>query len=153
MLWASAHGSTTSGTVKRIALVVLAAGLFVGVASVIKPPPQAASASPAAGVSRSARPSAARPAAYSFEQGVRGEHPKGWRLVGQLEGREYQVLCYASPEGPRFSVFDLRGRVLQQDLPPDEVYRAFPGLDIESMQMRTSDSGSLMLMDQDRSRE
>jgi len=131
-------------------LLVAGGVIFVGVASVIKPTPRDAAASPGGAemdqfalelrdafsepinvnsndpqeralVERLKQRSAAANAA---------QHPKGWKLLGMLEGREHLVKCWASPEGPRYSVFTLDGRLLQADLPADEVYRGFPDIDL-----------------------
>ena len=53
--------------------------------------------------------------------------------MDHLSGVEYWVLIYGSPDGPRYSVCSLDGRLLQADLPADEVYKAFPTLDVEGM--------------------
>jgi hypothetical protein len=144
------HDRSNSGeALKRVLIVAVGVALFFGVSSIIKPPPQSASATPLTPRSQpTVKPRKDLP--YTFAQASRGDHPKGWRLVGQLEGREHNVLCFASPQGPRFSVFSRDGKLLQADLPADEVYRAFPALDIENMQMPKSETGPLMLMDQDR---
>ncbi len=62
-------------------------------------------------------------------------HPSGWPALGLIEGLDYYVLIHGSPEGPRYTVCSLGGRILQADLPADEVYRAFPTVDIEGMRL------------------
>ena len=80
-------------------------------------------------------------------------HPKGWACLGLMEGAEYYVLIYGSPEGPRYTVCTLSGRTLQSDLPADDVYRAFPTVDVEGMRLEPAvlptapDGPALMLAD------
>lgn len=122
---------------RQLAFALGAVVLFFGVASVVKPPPRAASAS-GLGLPQPSGPAANR----------LSDHAEPGRLLGTLEGREYLVKCYASSSGPRYSVFSLDGRLLQGDLPADEVYRAFPGVDLESMRLEPG-AGPLMLMDRE----
>lgn len=136
----------------RIGLVAAAMAVFVGVASVIKPPPQNASAiNPAPrGSDQAGRSSGAgRGADRALPAPLSGlAHPQGWKLIGMLESAEHRVLCYASPNGPRYTICALDGRVLQADLPADEVYRAFPSIDLETMRddpSGTRGSSPLML--------
>jgi hypothetical protein len=60
-------------------------------------------------------------------------HPKGWKLICTLMGTEHMVRCWASPDGPRYSVFTMDGRLLQADLPADEVYRGFPDIELGNL--------------------
>ena len=122
---------------RNLAFALGAFVLFFGVASLVKPPPRSASAS-GGGLPR---PSGSALAQLS-------DHAEPGRLLGTLEGREYAVRCYASPLGPRYSVLTLDGRLLGSDLPADEVYRVFPGVDLESMRLEPG-AGPLMLMDRD----
>jgi hypothetical protein len=114
-----------------------AAVLFLGVASVIKPPPRASTA---------ALTPLPAPSAEGLAALARGQTPGA--LIGTLEGAEHRVLCHASPAGPRYSVFTLDGRLLRADLPADAVYREFPGLDLENMRLEQPNR-PLMLMDHD----
>lgn len=66
-----------------------------------------------------------------------------------LDGAERTVLCFATPDGPRYSVFTREGVLLQADMYADDVYRVFPDLDIENMHLEPGPDGPLMLMDQD----
>lgn len=122
---------------RNLAFVLGAVALFFGVASVVKPPPRSASASSTA---------LPRPSSSAFAQ--LSAHAEPGRLIGSLEGREFLVQCFSSPLGPRYSVLTLDGRLLQADLPADEVYRAFPGVDLENMRLEPA-SGPLMLMDRE----
>jgi hypothetical protein len=104
--------------------------MFLGVASIIKPNPRDAGASVLTSGSRSS----ASPVAHAEANSTGApDHPKGWKLLGMLEGREHIVKCWASPEGPRYSVYTLDGRMIQADLPADEVYRGFPDVDLPNL--------------------
>ncbi len=122
---------------RRFIVVLGAAALFIGASSFIKPGPQGAHA----GIERIAPAShdqhAPRPA--------QDQHPRGWKLLGILEGREHIVKCWATNDGPRYSVHSLDGRLIQDDLPADEVYRGFPDIELENLRADppTSPAGSL----------
>jgi len=62
-------------------------------------------------------------------------HPQRWPSLGLIEGVEHYVLIHGSPAGPRYTVCSLGGQILQADLPGDEVYRAFPSVDVEGMRL------------------
>jgi hypothetical protein len=67
---------------------------------------------------------------------------RGERLLGQLIGGERLVWIYAGPQGPRYTVATPDGRILQEDLAADDVYRSFPELDIPNMRLEPRpDSG------------
>ena len=135
--------SSGSTSIRRIAVLAFGAAVFFGVASVVKPPPQSAEA----GFDSMRRtPETSRLAADAPRASA---HAKGWRLLGTLEGREQRVLCFASPDGPRYSVHTLDGALLVADLPADEVYRLFPEIDLENMRLEPGADGPLMLMDRD----
>jgi hypothetical protein len=104
---------------RRVLAVLGAAALFFGVASVIKPDPRGAGAV----VNQPQTITGATAAANT-------DHPKGWKLIGTLEGREHILKCWATSDGPRYSVHAPDGRVIQDDLPADEVYRGFPDIDL-----------------------
>lgn len=97
----------------KAAAVVLAVVFFVGVASMFRP-------------SRSGANQAAsiEPVAVDVEPD---------RLVGEFVGRNYILRVYAGAEGPLYTVCDLRGKVLKDRLAADDVYRAFPDLDVRSL--------------------
>lgn len=119
---------------KRVLVLAVGVGVFFGVASMIKPAPRQAAADVPTNVPR--RLPSATP----------GEHPKGWKLLGSLQGKQFLVRAYASPEGPRYTVYSIKGELLQADLPADEVYRAFPDVDLENMQLEPGVTpGTLML--------
>lgn len=102
---------------------------FALVASVIQP--MGSSASPEEFTP--ARAGAANDPAEVVRSLVHLKHPRGWALLGVLAGREYYVLVHSSPEGPRYSVFGLNGRLMEADLAGDDVYRSFPNLDVPGM--------------------
>jgi hypothetical protein len=137
--------------------------VFLGIASFFKPEPRGAAAVPTnqtvtpprevVGGSGSAQfrfrnQSLVEPAANDevARRLGRTTHTDGWRLLGQLEGREHRVLIFASPEGPRYSVYSLSGELLQADLAADDVYRAFPDLELGSLRdVPASDGKTIML--------
>lgn len=73
-------------------------------------------------------------------------HPEGWPCLGLLRGTNQLVVIHGSPEGPRYSVYTLSGRMISADLAADEIYREFPDLDIEGLRLEPGeDHGPLML--------
>lgn len=78
-------------------------------------------------------------------------HPKRWTNLGMMEGAEYLVLVYGAPEGARYTVCSLQGEVLAPDLAAEEVYRAFPDINIPGMRLDPASDGApsapLMLAD------
>jgi hypothetical protein len=146
---AAVHGPLGSRRARRALLVLGGAAAFLGIASVVKPPPQSASASPSVTVAHAERRPA--PSGKLREEGAAPaaqfpDHPQGWKLIGLFRGRQHEVRAYASPEGPRYGVYGLDGTLLQADLPSDEVYRAFPDIDLNNLQgVPEEGSGALML--------
>ena len=132
---------------RKVAIIAFGAAVFLGVASVVKPPPRSAEAG--AGSPLRAPETSRRANNTAITRSNIPAHAKGWRLIGTLEGREHRVNCYASPEGPRYSVHTLDGALLQADLPADEVYRLFPEIDLQNMTLEPGEGGALMLMDRD----
>lgn len=130
-------GQSGGVRLRRILPILCGAAVFFGVASVVKPPPRSASAG-----NTPRRTLAPAPLANTA-------HPQGWKLLGMLDGAERTVLCFATPDGPRYSVFTREGVLLQADMYADDVYRVFPDLDIENMHLEPGPDGPLMLMDQD----
>lgn len=124
---------------------------FMGVASVIKPPPRSATAAPATSqqlVSPQQVWLSGQHGQMAQTTGHAPEHPKGLKCIGTLEGRDFTVHAYATAQGPVYSVFNRSGELLQQDLPADEVYRAFPQIDLKNLHLAPASStpdGALML--------
>jgi len=142
--------------VGRVLALVLAGAMFVGIASIIKPAPRSAAAdaknqavldefaaemrdvfvSPVREDPTDPREAElvkrlkARKAAADAQTSAA---ESGRALLGTFQGREHMVKCFASPDGPRYSVYTLDGRVLQANLPADEVYRAFPDIDLSTL--------------------
>lgn len=118
--------------------MVLALGLvFLGAASLIKPDPRSATASPADGAAAlppSPRTLSAEEERIALEL-ARTPHPAGWKPLGMLQDTRYHVLIHASPAGPRYSIFTLKGRLLQGDMHADDVYRSFPDLDLTKLRL------------------
>lgn len=131
--------STALGRLRRLAIVVAGAAVFLGVASIIKPQPQQASATP--------EPGPVEPSKLETKAGRHAlpQHPQEWKCLGFIEGREYVVIAFASPEGPRYTVKSREGAVLQRDLPANEVYRAFPDIDLENLRVDPPEGDLLML--------
>lgn len=119
---------------KRTLFALAGLGVFFGVASFIKPAPRQASAS------------VPNPVQLTVPVTALGEHPKGWKLLGTLQGKKYLVRAYASPEGPRYSVYSTAGQLLQADLPADEVYRAFPEADLQNMRLEPGVSSDALML-------
>ena len=148
-----------SQTARQMIAAFAGALLFLSIASLIKPEPRTASAVPNESASAAPRPRISGNAARlkSLDRDDASEdisrrlsqtpHPKGWRLVGQLEGRENRLLMFASPEGPRYTVYSLAGDLLAPDLAADDVYRAFPDLDLSTLHdLPASDGKAIMLV-------
>jgi hypothetical protein len=55
------------------------------------------------------------------------------RLVGEVEGRNYTLQVFAGPAGPLYTVRGPRGQVLRERLTADQVFAAFPDLDVRSL--------------------
>jgi len=55
------------------------------------------------------------------------------RLLGEIVGRNHIVRVHATQDGPRYTVCDPEGLVLEADLMAEEVYHFFPELDIKSL--------------------
>lgn len=119
---------------KRVLLVLGAAALFIGAASVFKPEPQGARASTNTNPHTTALMRAALPTLPL--------HPKGWKLLGTLEGREHILKCWGTNDGPRYSVHALDGRLIQDDLPADEVYRGFPDIELPNLRVDPAADGA-----------
>jgi hypothetical protein len=112
--------------------MVAGAMVFLGIASVVNPNgPRTASADPFSTPPRTSTTT----------------HPKGWKLIGTLVGTQHEVRCWATPDGPRYSVHTLDGCLLQDNLPADEVYRAFPDVDLEHLRADPPSGGPIMMAD------
>ena len=122
---------------RRALLGLGGVALFVGVASVIKPSPRGASA----GIEGLNEPAIAVHRANA----TRAEHPRGWKLIGIVEGREHVLRCWATRDGARYSVHALDGRLVQDDLPADEVYRGFPDLDLPNLRADPPGEGGMLV--------
>lgn len=134
------------GRVRR--LLIFAGGVvtFLLVASVVQP--LKSSAVPDAQIA-AVRPALdARDPAEVVRALVQLRHPSGWPLTGALVGRQEMVLMHASPDGPRYSVFNHQGELMQADMGADEVYQSFPNLDINSLRLEPAktDRGSTPIM-------
>lgn len=61
----------------------------------------------------------------------------GGRLIGELHTGTYRVWMYGGVDGgaaeARYTVADQAGKVLATGLAKDDVYREFPGLDLEKL--------------------
>jgi len=69
------------------------------------------------------------------------------KLLGILESRQHTVHCFQTSEGVRYTVYTRDGRLLQKDLPADEVYRAFPDVDLQTLHADPPDHDGAMLWD------
>lgn len=58
-------------------------------------------------------------------------------LIGTLIGAEHTLEIFVTPEGMRYTVRDRAGNVLAEQIGDDEVYEAFPSLDISTMHADT----------------
>lgn len=70
-------------------------------------------------------------------------------LIGRTLGRSHRLVIYMTTDGARYTITDNSGRILAEDLPEDDVYRAFPDLDPGSLHAGTSGDHRLMLVDPD----
>src|SRR5262249_38131926 len=133
---------------KRTAAVVAGGIAFLGIASLIKPEPRTASAyensvTPAQTLGQN--PVGGRSPDLAARLALR-PHPKGWRVLGSLESTEHIVLVYASPDGPRYSVFTLQGRLISADLAAEDVYREVPDLDLSTLRDLPESDGKALMM-------
>ena len=119
---------------KRVVVVLGAAALFIAASSFIKPGPQGARA----GTDTNAD------MRHSHRE-MKAAHPKGWKLLGTLEGREHILKCWDTTDGPRYSVHTLDGTLIQDDLPADEVYRGFPDIDLPNLRMDPPTSAGILV--------
>lgn len=142
----------------KLSLGLCAAAMFVGAASVVKPPPRNAAANPGlnefTNTMRGAfanAPAAAgtRENALNARNGEQQGVPANWKLLGMLESNRHIVLCYGTPDGPRYSVYSIHGDLQQRGMAADEVYRSFPDVDIENMHLEPGTDGPVMLMDKE----
>lgn len=140
--------------IKRV--IALGAGLavFLFAASVVDPRQSPAADPLSPPMARTAAGKNTEPTRDEVQRGLLArKHPLGWPVLGLIEGVEYYLVIHGSSEGPRYTVCTLTGRVLQADLPADDVYRAFPTVDVEGMRLEpaalplTPDGPALMLVD------
>lgn len=144
-----ASAGAGSGRVMRWALAVGAVTLFVGIARLAEPRRSAAS------------PAGEEPVGTLVAGGQGGRatiepvQKQAGTPMGELIGREYLVRLTATDEGTRYTVCTLGGEVLESGLEAGDVYRLFPGLDLETLRFgpdgaNGSDDvlpGPLMLVD------
>lgn len=86
-------------------------------------------------------PSAATPAAtpsprqaLSHDSSIERLNPRTTpALVGTLSGTQYTLDVYLTPSGARYTVKDLAGNVLADQITSDDLYRDFPDLDVDRM--------------------
>lgn len=123
-----------------MALVLLGAVVFFGVASVIKPPPRGASAS-GSGTSTSQNLGTIAPNANLQPS----DSPK---LIGTLEGSEFRVWCFSTPEGPRYRVQTLAGEIRGDGLSAQDMSARFPQIDLGNLQAvpNGADAGSPVMV-------
>lgn len=153
-------GAASSRAGRNFALLLAFGIVFLGVASVVKPDPRGASASTnrAYNVPAPANQEKTTPMRVLTELAAQ-QHPKGWKLVGMLEAKNYLVLIHAGASEPMYSVFGLDGRLLKGDMPADDVYREFPDLDLKTLRLdppatgQASETGPLMLAEPVRSHD
>jgi len=104
---------TAPRTLVRVLVAAGAVGLFFAAASVVDP--GASSALPSL-TERASRPTQA---------------PLAEKSLGRYQGVDHAVLITATPEGPRYTVTDAAGNVLEADLLDHEVYAALEAHGIE----------------------
>lgn len=51
-------------------------------------------------------------------------------IIGRLIGTDYEVIIHATGQGPRYSVLDLKGSSLGENLTIDQLGKRFAGLDV-----------------------
>lgn len=157
MVQSHEHSSGLLKRGKRLLMVLGAAAVFIGAASVIKPDPQGARAGTGnhdemPGLGSKARvdlnptnPKEAELVQRLKERAAQSVHPKGWKLIGMLEGREHILKCWGTNDGPRYSVHALDGRLIQDDLPADEVYRGFPDIELPNLRVDPPTGGGTLV--------
>ncbi|TVQ33860.1 MAG: hypothetical protein EA376_01080 [Phycisphaeraceae bacterium] len=141
-----------SRTLVRILVALVVASAFLYTASVIDPGPTAAD--DMAGPGPAPRPgygpgpgnldtyTPGAPGAPDSDDARRG----GRASLGTLEGSRYILQIHATTEGPRYTVTDITGAVLAEDLSADEVDSKFPEIDIEGMILPPFAPGSQLMM-------
>jgi hypothetical protein len=105
---------TSSKTLARVLIAAGAVGLFFTAASVVDP--GASSALPSIGGEPPPTAEVSRPLDKS---------------LGRYQGVDHAVLITATPEGPRYTITDAAGNVLETDLLEYEVYSALEAHGIE----------------------
>ena len=115
---------------------------FLFLASVFNPAPSAARDQHVPAIVNSAT----RSRGEILDALLRAPHPKKWSNLGAMEGAEYVVLVYGSPQGPRYTVCNRLGEVLERDLAADDVYRSFPDLNIPGMRLEPASDGAVPMM-------
>ena len=128
---ANSSGAEQASAFHRGISVLLVLILLAAVAAIRRPAPSAAETpGPAAAASadRAASPSDAA------------------ALLGEMVGRHYRVRLLTTAQGIRYDILTLRGVVLAEQLTGEELYRAYPELDLDSLQA----APSLMLVDEPR---
>ena len=126
--------SLPQGLTKRVplpfvrALAVLGGlAVFYTAASLFEPDPSAATP-----VRSAAAPSL--PGATSDDSRLERLTPRTTpALIGTLSGAQYAMDVYMTPSGARYTVKDLSGKVLADQITSDDLYRSFPDLDVDRM--------------------
>jgi len=131
--WSGVHPAA------KLMLGIGAVGAFVLLAGVVHPFGSRAEQVPAAALN----PHAQTHGDLDSEQDPALADPP---LIGSLIGRDYLVWIYSASDGPRYTVCEPDGFVLESMLRPDDVYRIFPDLDIQTMQFTPEGSGGEPLM-------
>jgi len=75
-----------------------------------------------------------------------GVHPEpARRSIGALEGFDHTLVVVATPEGPRYTIYDAAGAVIAQRVTREELSSLRPDLNLDSLI-----AGPLMLAPDDR---
>lgn len=136
--------------VARAIAVLLAVVVYATVASVVRPDKSSAAQPGGPTITPAKQLPGIRAGGSGADRNSRANNPttapernaRGWRLLGELVGGENLVWVYGSPDGPRYTICTADGRVLQEDLAPEDVYRSFPKLDLTDMRLEPRPDGS-----------
>lgn len=134
----------------RAIAVLLAVVVYAAVSSVVRPDKSSAAQPGVPSITPSRQLPGVRAGGSGADRNSRAHNQaaapdrnaRGWPLLGELIGGENVVWIYGSPEGPRYTVCTPEGKVLQEDMAAEDVYRSFPKLDIPGMRLEPREDGA-----------
>lgn len=114
-----------TGRWARAAAIVMVGGLFASAASLMGPDRSSATV-----IEMARGPSAGEEMAAELAAAKAAKMPA---FLGSLTSHTYRIDVYVGRNGPLYTIADLNGKVLAEQIRSDEVYARFPELDAEAM--------------------